>query len=89
MLRSSRAIFSPDVGIFMLLSILNLVSVTVSNVPVLCHIIFYDYENVQPYWQFTSVRLGKGKGKAVPLQAWRDPEGFRRLRLPDFKTYGT
>jgi hypothetical protein len=29
---------------------------------------------------------GKGKGKAMPLQAWRDPEGFRRLRLPDFKT---
>jgi hypothetical protein len=24
------------------------------------------------------------KGKAIPLQAWRGPEGFRRLRLPDF-----
>jgi len=24
--------------------------------------------------------------KAVPLQAWTDPEGSRRLRLPDFKT---
>jgi hypothetical protein len=23
-------------------------------------------------------------GKAVPLQAWTDPEGSRRLRLPDF-----
>jgi hypothetical protein len=29
------------------------------------------------------------KGKAVPLQAWRDPEDSRRLRLPDFKTIGT
>jgi len=29
------------------------------------------------------------KGKAVPLQAWTGPEGFRRLRLPDFKTIGT
>jgi hypothetical protein len=31
----------------------------------------------------------KGKGKAIPLEAWRDPEGSRRLRLPDFKTFGT
>jgi len=27
---------------------------------------------------------GKGKGKAVPLQAWSDPEGSRKLRFPDF-----
>jgi hypothetical protein len=26
----------------------------------------------------------KGKGKAVPLQAWTGPEGSRRSRLPDF-----
>jgi len=31
----------------------------------------------------------KGKGKAFPLQAWTDPEGSRRLRLPYFKTIGT
>jgi hypothetical protein len=31
----------------------------------------------------------KVKGKVIPLQAWRDPEGSRRLRLPDFKTIGT
>jgi hypothetical protein len=30
-----------------------------------------------------------GKGKAVPLQALRGPEGSRRLRLPDFMTIGT
>jgi len=29
---------------------------------------------------------GKGKGKAVPLQAWSGPEGSRKLRLPDFLT---
>jgi len=29
------------------------------------------------------------KGKAIPLQAWTGPEGFRKLRLPDFKTIGT
>jgi hypothetical protein len=31
----------------------------------------------------------RGKGKAIPLQAWTDPEGSRRLRLPDLKTIGT
>jgi len=31
----------------------------------------------------------KGKGKAIPLQAWTGPEVSRRLRLPDFKTIGT
>jgi hypothetical protein len=25
-------------------------------------------------------------GKTVPLQAWRGPEGSRKLRLPDFVT---
>ena len=28
----------------------------------------------------------KGKGKAIPLQAWTGPEGSTRLRLPVFKT---
>jgi len=28
---------------------------------------------------------GTGKGKAIPLQAWRGPKVSRRLRLPDFK----
>jgi hypothetical protein len=32
---------------------------------------------------------GEGKGKAIPLQAWTDAEGSRRLRLPDCKTIGT
>ena len=31
----------------------------------------------------------KGKGKAIPLQAWTGPEGSRRLRLPHFKTIST
>ena len=29
---------------------------------------------------------GRGKGKAVPLQAWSGPEGSRKLRFPDFLT---
>ena len=28
----------------------------------------------------------KGKGKAVPLQAWSGLEGSRKLRFPDFVT---
>ena len=31
-----------------------------------------------------SVTLKKGKGKAVPLQAWSGPEGSRKLRFPYF-----
>jgi len=31
---------------------------------------------------------GKGKGKAIPLQAWTGPEGSRRLRLQNFKLIG-
>jgi hypothetical protein len=26
------------------------------------------------------------KGKAVPLKAWSDPDGSRKLRFPDFMT---
>ena len=28
----------------------------------------------------------KGRGKAVPLQAWSGPEGSRKLKFPDFVT---
>jgi len=35
------------------------------------------------------ISKGKGKDKAIPLQAWTDPEGSRKLRFPDFKTVGT
>jgi hypothetical protein len=29
------------------------------------------------------------RGKAVPLQAWTHPEGYRRVMLPGFKAVGT
>jgi hypothetical protein len=29
------------------------------------------------------------KGKAIPLQVLTGPEGYRSLRLPDFKTIDT
>ena len=34
----------------------------------------------------TKNRSKKGKGKAVPLQAWSGPERSRKLRFPDFLT---
>jgi len=30
--------------------------------------------------------FSKGKGKSVPLQAWSDPEGSRKLRFPNYMT---
>ena len=33
-----------------------------------------------------AVSLGKGKVRAVPLQAWSSLEGSRKLRFPDFMT---
>jgi hypothetical protein len=35
------------------------------------------------------IKKSKGKGKAIPLHAWTDPEGSKRLRFPDFKIIGT
>jgi len=29
------------------------------------------------------------EGQATPVQAWTEPEGSRRLRLPDFMTIST
>jgi len=34
----------------------------------------------------TALLCGEVKGKAVPLRAWTDPEGSRKLRFPDFVT---
>jgi hypothetical protein len=39
--------------------------------------------------QLTANGKVRGKGKAIPLQAWTGPEGSSRLRLTDFKTIGT
>jgi hypothetical protein len=39
--------------------------------------------------RFQLDRLSCKKKRAIPLQALTGPEGSRRLRLPDFKTFGT
>ena len=41
---------------------------------------------IVPYSVYGTMSKGKGKGKAVPLQAWSGPEGSRKLRFPDFMT---
>jgi len=41
-------------------------------------------------FMFICQTSGKGKvkkGKAIPLEAWRDPECSRRLRYPDFEAH--
>jgi len=39
------------------------------------------------HWLYpNSFIFSKGKGKAVLLQAWSGPEGFRKLRFQDFMT---
>ena len=42
--------------------------------------------NISLFTYTSYCTIVKGKGKAVPLQAWRGPVGSRKLRLPDFVT---
>jgi hypothetical protein len=44
------------------------------------------HQSTEPLFSNT---INKGRGKAIPLQAWRGPEGSRRLSFSDFKTIGT
>ena len=55
--------------------------------PFVFTIIFY-FRFTLCVWTYSNIlrRKGKGKGKAVPLQAWSGPEGSRKLRFPDFMT---
>ena len=45
----------------------------------------YQWPCNAKFW-YTCEWVGRGKGKAVPLQAWSGPEGSRKLRFPDFVT---
>jgi len=36
--------------------------------------------------QCSVIHFLSSNGKAVPLQAWRGPEGSRKVRFPDFVT---
>jgi len=40
-------------------------------------------------WMDNRLGICKGKGTAIPVQAWTGPHDSRRLRLPDFKTIST
>jgi hypothetical protein len=43
------------------------------------------FHNIQHDCKSTDLTRGKGKGKAIPLQAWRGPEGSRRPEAPRFE----
>jgi hypothetical protein len=46
----------------------------------------YKQEASEFQSNFSTCNFSRGKGKAVPLQAWSCPEGSRKLRFPDFMT---
>ena len=48
-------------------------------------ICFYAFISISRYNGLMTAQLGK----AILVQAWRGPEGSRRLRLAYFKTIGT
>jgi hypothetical protein len=50
---------------------------------------FLRFKTTSDYIQIKKMCKDKGKGRAIPVKAWTVPEGFRRLRLPDFKTIDT
>jgi len=37
------------------------------------------------FLQLAIMLMSKGKGKAVPLQTWSGPEGFREVKVPRFR----
>jgi hypothetical protein len=53
----------------------------------------FNFQSSHQFWilsiHFTKCEvIHEDIGKVIPLEAWRGPEGSRRLRLPDFKTIG-
>ena len=46
------------------------------------------YTHTSSLCKYRPIRVSK-KGTAIPLQAWTDPKGYKRLRFPNFKTIGT
>jgi hypothetical protein len=52
----------------------------------LLHIVYQvPFPDINWSWGGFAIHPHPGTGKAIPLQAWTDPEGPRMLRLPDFK----
>jgi hypothetical protein len=56
--------------------------VNICSYAALCFFMFV----IQRFSSLVDQDKGKGKGKAVPLQAWTCPEGSRKLSFPDFVT---
>jgi hypothetical protein len=60
-------------------------SMTSTNFVLYCHTVGYIFPNLS----FKRKENGRsGKGNAIPVQAWKGPEGSRRYKLLDFETIG-
>jgi len=62
--------------------------ITVSGVPSVWLLLYLyrKYLTIEYVEGLGDFKISKGKGKAVPLQAWSGPECSRKLRFPDFMT---
>jgi hypothetical protein len=52
------------------------------------HILTGNFDTAVSAFASSGLVVERSKGKAMHVNAWTGPEGFRRLRLPDFKTVG-
>jgi len=59
-----------------------LVVSTAQRIPTYYHVSLW--EKLLPRCDRQSSKPMHSEGKAIPVQAWTGPGGFRRLRLPDF-----
>jgi len=71
-------------------------------IPFYCHKVIFSIPLKGSGGRFNNSNLGGGKwgwrngfympqvkAKAIPIQAWTDPEVSRRMKFPNFKTIGT
>jgi len=69
----------------------KIIATVVMDIIIIIIIIYYLYAGYLQTYTCKKPCLeqyckGKVKDKAVPLQAWTDPEGSRKSRFPDFMT---
>ena len=85
-----RSLYLRMILFFFLLSFLRRVTKISKSYNLLRHIWSPSVRpSARNIWAPTEGIFMKGKGKAIPLQAWTGPEGSRRLRLPDLETVST
>jgi len=80
-----RCNYQQFIYIWKLLYMFRAVSVSIIRSSYHCIYSIWHYSDLSWTWYSRSLQIAV-KGKSVPLQAWRDPEGSRKLRSPDFVT---